>query len=664
MLDLDYSRRHIIFNGESDSEHDLVMGGNTPLITPVPKRSSLEVAYANGTIDTSEINGVLYFQDLEIQYNMFCIIPVYSSGTARNSDTLNALCNEKIVEVEEWLYSGPATLYDYGLPSALVNADCKSITSVKSCANDVWIIRFTISFKADFNLSTYGPSAEPTWERNGRFIVYNGYASYELGLIMSGTTPVTTVEPKVKELSWPKKDGSLNLSHGRGGYSRGYNSQFYQNRSITYKFIKFFSKKDQYGYERNACEMNQLVQEDLYRLCMWFYVHGNQPFTTIDGVITYGGTRTMLMDSTWINPNSYPYGNIPCKFLASAMVQSVKASKILYPDRWALVLDVEFSTYPEFFNGTVYLPPPSDPSPATNIVFTSWKHYAEFGVDERDPMTYMIPFNGEQNIEDGIYMPCDILEIANSLTYSENSIPDDGEYCISNGTILCKFPFSVPSYEHPSKHITTGNKNFELLIKVPRYIKLTCADRSVYFKIDLDNSHATNIDVISDISVTYVDDQEQTIAQTTQGIIGLAEDFDGSVYAVLTPVSGVIFTPTEVDGFEFSIPCTASYVQMITGEDILSQYGLWGENEAAVCNIATAATAITEQIGTTEDTVYSGTQIKPYNSTETGLYPFKFSVPSSGDILFLVTPLVEDTPNTYILCDSAKPEGGDIQWQQ
>ena len=99
----DYNMRHIIFNGESDEYHGLVMSGNTPILKPVPKRDSVTVPYSDGSIDKSELDGQLYFENLEISYILLAIIPRVYNGSVRNINQMNSAFDSKITEVENWL---------------------------------------------------------------------------------------------------------------------------------------------------------------------------------------------------------------------------------------------------------------------------------------------------------------------------------------------------------------------------------------------------------------------------------------------------------------------------------------------------------------------------------------------------------------------------------
>ena len=663
MLDLDTSRRHIVFNSVSDSYHDLVMAGNTPLIFPSPKKSSVEVPYSNGNIDTSEIDGTLYFENLTVSYNMVCMIPKFYNDVARDDDTMNKLCADKIEAIEEWVYSGPATLVDYGMPRDLLNADCKSISVNKTCGADEWVLQFTITFDADYNIPAYLPDIIG-YSRNGRFIVYNGYTSYGIGLDMVGATPVTTKSPKYKTYDWKHKNGYLNLTHGRDGKTSGIDSEFFGNQSVEYRFFRKFSCYTNQGARINPCTMNQTLQEFAEKVCMWLYKHSTQPFTTIDGQITYGGTDLMLMDSAWIVGPIPSSGPAYCGFLPSARVASLNINKSIHNDFWSLTFVVRFETYPKFFYGYLTLPTQQTPTPVIN--YTVWKHYAEVKVNDRDNKIHMIEYDDTFEMGEGIYLSKDSIDLTHLYVRTTDTI-EDQRFTMSGPTITAQLSIDVPEFIHES--ISDDESPYVLMLTLPEYIELTCGSKTLkyisYF------ASGTNVQLVNrklKLFPTSIESSVQTFSCTA-----LVKEFTRTITLYLLAVSetGIVgndyFTPTEFDQAypSLSIPMQAHYIQRITGDDILTDYGLWGEYDEYVPESYDILKACNLNYTAEEMPEYDSDEIIPYNVYEVG-DPVKFKNPAyyygTGIDIQLQIPVINENPNNYILCDSARPEGGDIQW--
>lgn len=667
MLDLDYTRRHIIFNGESDSEHDLAMMGNTPLLIPSPKKSSIEVPFTDGNIDTSEIGGTLYFEKHTIQYSFICNLMKNSSTT----EEMNQRCFDKIEEIKNWLYSGPATLTDYGLLRNLSDADCKGISVSKSVSPTQWILRFDVTFTAPFNVPTYYP-AKTQFNRNGRFFVYNGAATYNFGLMMVGATPVSAESPKSKELTWTNRDGSLDLSHGKNGLTTGRDSQFYSNYSIGYRLFKDFPLFNSLGQRYNPCEMNQHLQEFVEEFCNWVYRHSTQPFTTIDGQITYGGTDLMLMDSAWINGSIPSSGSVSCDFLPSARVASLNINKAVHSDRWSLTFVIRFEAFPKFFTGYLALPTELEPSPS--ITVPVWKHYAETPTSERNDTIYLLQFEPSHEflMGAGIFATYGAVDASHSCVWVEHGTALTNQaYDVYGPYITAKLDISLEEFYHPS--IKDLEDKYVMAVSIPPFITITCGDRTMTYLCYLNGfTVGTGTARTQFMMRTFHGYFAHTDYTSSYPGVIFADVFNATVeiklYAAGTEGLGSeYFTAEEMQTYNQSleIPLTLHYIQKIGQDDVISEYGLWGEYSEYVpeeCRLKWLD--IFDYEGTEHDEGYF--DFVPYNVAEEGdvtkFEPPIVHVSFPQQISSLQIPIVNETGNNYIWCDSPKPEGGDIQW--
>jgi hypothetical protein len=631
------------------------MSGNTPLITPTPKRSSVEIAYTDGTVDTSEMDGTLYFADQTIQYNFLCPIPKIQNGVILSTEEMNAICEQKTEEVHNWLYSGPAILTDYGLPRDLMNAECQSVNESKTTSSSYWIIKFEASFIADYNIPDTTPIDNYDYT-GGRYIVYNGFASYAVGLKMVGSTPVSALNPKTKSMEWKHKNGSLRLNHGRNGRTSGVDSSFYQDRTITYKFVKFYPKND------NSCEMNKKIQTDLERICMWLFLHPNQGFTSINGNITYGGADLALVDSAWMYPDFDPSSELAadCEFLPSARITNIAAEKSVYADKWALSLELTFTTHPSFFGGYVNFA-----TAHPTVSFSIWKHYAEIQTTLDDDRIPMIEFDS------AIYVGYSKTEFLITQDWTT--------YTASNLGITMNFENEIPVYVHPS----IDDSLYKVMITVPYYVAITCNDATKYYYVSVEHGSNTEefdeyVKFIDGEGITIYDIHENACASILMSKGVLIDNvlhfiIDGTISLIPMNEDGFDnesgFTAAELEASEIfiQIPVTCYYLQAITGDDILEQYGLYPSIQAHVPSNYYIQQQKVIDFSSEEPTF--GYLDVPYVfiNSSSQLAPKKFNHPSwynesNNFPVYLRIPVENNEGNQYILCDSDKPEGGDIQW--
>ena len=696
--------RYITFNGTSNTYYGLVMSGNTPLLVPKPKQTSITVPYSHGTIDTSELDNQLYWNDLTISYSFVVTIPVLYSGTYRTTDQMNALCADKIDEVDSWLYSGPATLADTGWTFSLSNAECTSINAQKVIKESLWAIRFDVAFKAPFTLTMTRPATISS-SRIGRFILYNGGASYEYGLVMSGSTPLSAETPKITSMDWPHKNGSLNLSHCRQGNTSGKDSLFFNDRQITYNFFKSFSKYDNQGHEIPAYLMNQELQDFVLDICCWLYMHTGNSFVTIDGNVTYGGTSIMLADSAWISGTTIPVGDsVSCDILPSARVSNLNVNKSIANDLWALTFEVTFTTYPIFSSGSIYFPSPQDPSPTPSIVIQPWKHYADFNSfdGEETRILWFLKDHTLQyqaitiNIMDGIYMGCnEVIQTYHGAGYRE----EDGSYygvgyvkgnsslSFYNAAVVgsAYINVSADEYVHPSmENYDTEHYLFPtMIVWAPpiRTIEINGTEY-IFFASFSPNGGTYNILMAKFVIRKTVDGE--TVEITNYGNVGMicTTNYNATIHLeyVYINENGFYQTIPETDDkfvdLDIDVPIHMQYLQRISGNDVVDAYGLYAkDDDNAPENFKILPYEIVFDYTDEElDIYYRNSVTCPLVNTESEhtvhgpeYYRELISNPSSPDsfpgAVALAIPIANGEANQYILCDgTTPPKGGDIQW--
>ena len=674
----DYSMRHIIFDGESDISHGLTISGNTPLITPVPKRDSITIPYSDGSIDKSELDGKLYFEDLSISYILLAALPIESDGIVYDVNQMNSIADDKIHEVERWLYSGPATLSDNGLLRDLEDAECTSINVDKAMSTGMWIVKFTIAFKSKFNISFNSISIPYYSGYDGRFIVFNNFSSCNVGLHMVGSTPLTNLEVKRSSMNYIHKDGSLDTSHGRNGRSRGMDSMFYNDRQISYSFNHTISKYKANGTVKNICEMNQECQQYVESICKWLYIHDRSSFVTINGNVTYGGFNFMLVDSGWIDPTYDPVegGTYLCNCLPSARVTDLKVSKNIFIDCWSLEFDVTFTTYPSFFGCDLSIPAASSQTHNPTISMDTWKHYAELYTDSTNDMIPMVEFRNNAYIDNAIY-----------AGFTKNDlmiVKGFSSYTVNNDTsISFDFVETIPLYIHKTiSSQTLVNEPVCAIITLPKVVSITIEDVTKYYipyfsAVDDSLTSCPSYVKLIDPEGTVVYDDDDYSMQLYSVAVPVTEDNEQKLLLTgtitLAPCdgygisnnSGFTSQQLETDSTYVSLPLTYWYTQGIFSNDILNEYGVYPEREAYTPeHYYICERFVADFSGESPEFGYATAQYDFINSAS--LADKKFDHPSSyngsGYPIWLNLPIENGDGNNYILCDSNKPDGGDIQW--
>lgn len=696
--------RHITFNGKTDTYYGLVMSGNTPLLVPTPKQSSVSVSYSHGTIDTSEVDGQIYWNDLNIAYTFACLIPILHNGVIRSTDEMNVLCDIKAKEVDEWLYSGPATLEDTGWSFILYNAECQNIAVTKVCEDTHWIIKFEVTFVAPFNLTITRPSIESNI-RKGRFILYNGGASYQYGLLMVGNTPLTTEEPKISSVDWTHKNGVLNLSHCRNGLTSGKDSLFFKDRTITYSFYKSFPRYNGQDQAISTWKMNESVQDFILKMCCWLYDHTGNSFVSIDGNVTYGGLSIMLADSAWLNSTTIPSGgSVQCRILPSARVSGLTFTKTIFADSWGLTMEVTFTTYPVFSNGSIYFPAPQEPTPTPGIIVTPWKHYADF--DGFDGDETLIPWfqriNGggfSGNVADGIYLAYkEQIRTFNGSGYQElvggqrpvgyvvsGSSISFGDY-VSGGN---RIDISLDEFIHKSME-DYDNENYlapRMIVHVPMVLRLTINNHEHIFLpiVSAGGIQTSNLTQLMYMAVhrKLVDGEVvESVTYNTFGYVcsetNQSGGFDAGITILYSHLNETGFAQNIGEpmaafcGYDIDIPIKANYIQRISENDVTDAYGLYAVDDAnAPQNFKVFPYEIVFDYTGEELEIYyrHSDTCKTVNNepghTIHGPEYYRQLITAQGfpGAVAIAIPIIGGEANEFVLCDGTKPpKGGDIQW--
>ena len=177
--------RTIIFNNKNSwTDMGLVMSGSTPLSSPSPKSSALQIELSDGYVSTSRIDGTLHYAPRTITYAFARAIPRYDeNGRLKSVSYMNELCVEAEKAVRNWLNTQTdRKLYDtaYCTPSAhtgyyFENAECSAFKCSKAIGDLDWILQFEVSFI--FNPYMYEYDADPK-----KFIIFSGPTEDAVGM--------------------------------------------------------------------------------------------------------------------------------------------------------------------------------------------------------------------------------------------------------------------------------------------------------------------------------------------------------------------------------------------------------------------------------------------------------------------------------------------------
>lgn len=321
-IDDNYRYLQLTYNGVNTTTLDkgLIMSGNTPLSHKIAKRSTMDIPYMNGTIDTSCQHGTLLFNERELTYTFASYIPRYADD---DLDDVNTRCDTQVEAIKYWMeHSDDGQLYDSGAGTYF---DCKplSIKVDKSFSQDFWILAFELRFKVRAYMqprfSDYPDKADIITELDrfgeeyftGRSFYMTGKDAYEdYGLYISNKTPLVQPEIKYLEHEMPYVDGTYNLGHYYGDTVLEYDAYFFL---------------DNWG-SRNT--MNAKCQAAVEKVVDWLYSAGQDSWQGV----TMAGT-TVLNDST--------LGTFHC-----ARCTGIDVNKVIFDPLWVISYKIQFTTYP------------------------------------------------------------------------------------------------------------------------------------------------------------------------------------------------------------------------------------------------------------------------------------------------------------------------------
>lgn len=178
--------RSIIFHGKNSmTEMNLMMIGSTPLSQVTPKIVREEVAYGDGDLDLSRVDGVLYFEPRTITYT-FVLADEYSAGTERTPVHKNKMLGNSLSAITKWLYQDyvdipikrkdiePDTpldpeavigyvnrdeMYDYAYGGyKFMKASVTEMNVSKVMLNDTWLESLEVTFTVDPYMQTFSGS--------------------------------------------------------------------------------------------------------------------------------------------------------------------------------------------------------------------------------------------------------------------------------------------------------------------------------------------------------------------------------------------------------------------------------------------------------------------------------------------------------------------------
>lgn len=178
--------RSIIFHGKNSmTEMNLMMIGSTPLSQVTPKIVREEVAYGDGDLDLSRVDGTLYFEPRTITYT-FVLADEYSAGTERTPVHKNKMLGNSLSAITKWLYQDyvdipikrkdiePDTpldpdavigyvnrdeMYDYAYGGyKFMKASVTEMNVSKVMLNDTWLESLEVTFTVDPYMQTFSGS--------------------------------------------------------------------------------------------------------------------------------------------------------------------------------------------------------------------------------------------------------------------------------------------------------------------------------------------------------------------------------------------------------------------------------------------------------------------------------------------------------------------------
>ena len=174
--------RSIIFHGKNSMrDMNLMMIGSTPLSEVTPKIVREEVAYADGDLDLSRIDGEIYFEPRTITYT-FAIVDEYGLNVKQTNR--NKRMTGKQTDIYNWLFkeyvdyeiprnemvdiAGPlgesiighvysTEMFDYAYGTyKFTNASVTEVKMSKAMFEDAWVETIQVTFTCDPYMQTFG----------------------------------------------------------------------------------------------------------------------------------------------------------------------------------------------------------------------------------------------------------------------------------------------------------------------------------------------------------------------------------------------------------------------------------------------------------------------------------------------------------------------------
>ena len=163
-----------------------------------------------------------------------------------------------------------------------------------------------------------------------RSIFFNGMNSMtDMGLLMIGSTPLSSVSPKLVEEEVAYTNGDLDLSRSDGNL-------YYQTRTISYTFI-FISPNDD---SETPVKKNIKITDKMREINEWLYDFNN---TVTSWTAVYDG-HSYSMDARDMLDTGYSL-----KF-QNARVESIEPGKGMFNEQWVDQITVNFKVDPIMVN--------------------------------------------------------------------------------------------------------------------------------------------------------------------------------------------------------------------------------------------------------------------------------------------------------------------------
>ena len=341
--------RSITYNNRNSFDYGLIMSGLTPLLPPKkPKRQTIEIPYAHGSIDVSQADGQLYFEDREITYNFAKFITRDETyGPSNENDHMNRMIQTFTASLEDWLniarkrkrYSGQSTEFSklYDSCFTLNNARCTGINISKTFKRDYWVLTVQISFKGEPDIPAIASNVQ--WKNLDpgnvrRDIWFNNNYPSNHSLYMTGSTPLSQLVIKRDEITSNIMQGSIDRSYQKGdpvtidGVVYDKYTPFYQDRTISYSFMAMFKSAG-----LNCITKNRACQAKIESVSNWLY--GNT-MTYTEGDLSMKGCPPLKDSSLTSSGYHFPFGRCT----------NLSVQKQITNDYWMLVFTIGFTVYP------------------------------------------------------------------------------------------------------------------------------------------------------------------------------------------------------------------------------------------------------------------------------------------------------------------------------